>query len=129
MTSALERVPVLTNFRMDSRQRLCLLLVGLTELHRRLKMAVHASRAQRIIGQQHCSGLARDELEPYLAHRLRLAGCELPLLEPSAIEVLFQSSRGKSTCLAHFAHTANALAQARSVSGEHLEQACTELQC
>ena len=116
---------------MDSQQHLCLLLVGLTELHRRLKMAVHASLAQRIIVQQHVNGLARDELEPYLAHRLRLAGCELPLFEPPAIETLFQASRGlprEVNRLAHFALTAAALAQTRSVSGEHLEQACAELQ-
>ena len=114
----MEHVPSVTNFRMDSQQRLCLLLVGLTELHRRLKMAVHAS-------------LARDELEPYLAHRLHLAGCELPLFEPPAIEALFQTSRGlplEVNRLAHLAHTGAALAQTRSVSGEHLEQACAELQ-
>ena len=127
----LEDLRLLTNFRMDSQQHLCLLLVGLTELHRRLKMAVHASLAQRIIVQQHVNGLAHDELEPYLAHRLRLAGCELPLFEPPAIEALFQASRGlprEVNRLAHFALTAAALAQTRSVSGEHLEQACAELQ-
>ena len=41
----MERVPFVTNFRMASQQHPCLLLVGLTELHRRLKMAVHASLA------------------------------------------------------------------------------------
>ena len=34
---------------MDSENRLCLLLVGLTELRRRLAMAVHESLSQRLV--------------------------------------------------------------------------------
>jgi general secretion pathway protein A len=44
----LEDLRLLTNYQMDSENRLCLLLVGLTELRRRLSMAVHESLAQRV---------------------------------------------------------------------------------
>ena len=84
----LEDLRLLTNFKMDAEHRLCLLLVGLTELRRRLSMAVHASLAQRLVVRQHLAGLERDELEAYLAHRLKLAGCQLPLFEPPALEAL-----------------------------------------
>lgn len=85
----LEDLRLLTNYNMDSDNRLCLLLVGLTELRRRLGMAVHESLAQRIVVRYHLSGLSRDELPEYLLHRLKLAGCELPLFEPPAVEALF----------------------------------------
>ncbi len=126
----LEDLRLLTNFDMDSEHRLCLLLVGLTELRRRLSMGVHKSLAQRLLVRPHLAGLDRDELEPYLAHRLALAGCQLPLFEPPALEALFQASRGLPRTvnrLAHYALLAAALDQARAVSAEHLEHACQEL--
>ena len=80
----LEDLRLLCNYDMDSDNRLCLLLVGLTELRRRLAMAVHESLAQRLIVRHHIKGLDRDELDAYLSHRLHLAGCELPLFFGSA---------------------------------------------
>jgi len=126
----LEDLRLLTNYEMDSENRLCLLLVALTELQRRLRMAVHESLEQRIVVRHHLSGLTREELPDYLAHRLRLAGCELPLFEPSAVEALFQATRGmprKINRLAHYALSAAALAKAKTVSIEHLETALEEL--
>ena len=102
----LEDLRLLTNYQMDSENRLCLLLVGLTELRRRLAMAVHESLAQRIVVRYHLAGLTREELPEYLTHRLRLAGCELPLFEPPAVEALFQATQGmprKVNRLAHYA--------------------------
>src|SRR5574342_739013 len=42
----LEDLRLLTNYAMDAERRLCLLLVGLPELRRRLSMAVHESLTQ-----------------------------------------------------------------------------------
>ena len=55
----LEDLRLLTNFAMDAEQRLCLLLVGLTELRRRLAMAVHESLHQRLVVRHHIGGLDR----------------------------------------------------------------------
>jgi len=126
----LEDLRLLTNYEMDSQNRLCLLLVGLTELRRRLSMAVHESLAQRIVVRVHLAGLSREELPDYLVHRLRLAGCELPLFEPSAVEALFQATQGmprKVNRLAHYALTGAAIAKAKTVSIEHLQTALEEL--
>jgi type II secretory pathway predicted ATPase ExeA len=126
----LEDLRLLTNYQMDSENRLCLLLVGLTELRRRLSMAVHESLAQRIVVRHHLSGLMREEVPAYLDHRLRLAGCELPLFEPAAMEALFQATQGmprKVNRLAHYALTSAALAQARQVSAEHVQAAREEV--
>jgi type II secretory pathway predicted ATPase ExeA len=126
----LEDLRLLTNYEMDSENRLCLLFVGLTELRRRLSMAVHESLAQRIVVRHHLTGLTREELSEYLTHRLRLAGCELPLFEPPAIEALFQATQGlprKVNRLAHYALSAAAIAKAHSVSAEHLQAALEEV--
>lgn len=126
----LEDLRLLTNYEMDSENRLCLLLVGLTELRRRLSMAVHESLAQRIVVRHHLTGLTREELPHYLAHRLQLAGCELPLFEPPAIEALFQATQGmprKVNRLAHYALSAAAIAKAKQVTSEHVQAAREEV--
>jgi general secretion pathway protein A len=104
---------------------------GLTELRRRLSMAVHESLAQCIVVRYHLAGFAREELPAYLTHRLRLAGCELPLFEPPAVEALFQATQGrlrKANRLAHYALTSAALNKAKSVSSEHVQSALEEIQ-
>jgi len=126
----LEDLRLLTNYEMDSQNRLCLLLVGLTELRRRLGMAVHESLAQRVVVRYHLAGLAREELPEYLAHRLRLAACELPLFEPSAVEALFQATQGmprKVNRLAHYALTSAALSKTKTVSIDHVQAALEEI--
>ena len=127
----LEDLRLLTNYVMDSEPRLCLLLVGLSELRRRMAMAVHESLTQRIVVQLHLTGLARDELADYLAHRLRLAGTTVALFEPTAQEALYQASHGlprRINRIAHYALSAAALANSRLVSAEHLHSAVEELQ-
>ena len=124
----LEDLRLLTSFEMDSEPRLCLLLVGLTELQRRLRMAAHAALNQRIVVRQQLGGLCRNELENYLRQRLQRAGCELPLLEP---EALYQAARGlprQVNRLAHYALAAAALDDARTVSAAHFERARGEVQ-
>jgi type II secretory pathway predicted ATPase ExeA len=127
----LEDLRLLTNFAMDAERRLCLLLVALTELRRRLTMAVHESLAQRIVVRYHLAGLTRDELPAYLAHRLHLAGCTLPVFEPAAVEALFQATQGlprKINRVAHYALSAAALAKLRQVSADHIQIALDEIQ-
>ena len=126
----LEDLRLLTNFQMDAERRLCMLLVGLTELRRRLSMAVHESLSQRLVVRHHIGSLGRDEIDGYLAHRLRLAGSELPLFDPPAVEALFQASRGlprQINRIAHYALSAAAVAKARTVDAEHMQRAVDEL--
>lgn len=127
----LEELRLLTNFRMDSERRLVLLLTGLTELRRRLTMAVHESLAQRIVVRCHLPGLERDEAEAYVAHRMRLAGADVPLFEKNAIEAIFDLARGvprKVDTFAHHALHAAAVDKARQVTLEHVHQAREDLE-
>ena len=126
----LEDLRLLTNYDMDSQNRLCLVLVGQAELRRRLSMSVHEALNQRVVVRYHVTGLSRDELQPYLAHQLKLAGTELPVFEPAAVEALFQSTNGlprKVNSLAHHALLAAALAKSRTVSAEHVQAALPEV--
>ncbi|MBI5918100.1 MAG: AAA family ATPase [Nitrosomonadales bacterium] len=126
----LEDLRLLTNYDMDSNDRLTLILVGQAELRRRLSMAVHEALCQRIIVRHHLRGLTRDELTPYLSHLLHLAGCDIPLFEPPALEAIFQATNGlprKVNLLAHYALNAAALANAKIVTAEHVQAALPEI--
>lgn len=126
----LEDLRLLTNYAMDSENRLALLLIGQPELRRRLSLTVHEALSQRITVRHHLGGLTRDDLEPYLAHLLALAGTELPLFEPAALEALYQATQGlprKINQYAHHALVAAALAKARTVSADHVEAAMEEV--
>jgi len=129
-SDVLEDLRLLTNYAMDSDNRLCLVLVGHPELRRRLGMAVHEALAQRVVVRAHVSGLTREELGPYLRHLLRLAGTELELFEPAAQEAIFQAASGlprKVNLLAHHALLAAALARAKTVTTEHVQSAMAEV--
>jgi type II secretory pathway predicted ATPase ExeA len=120
----------LTNYAMDSDNRMCLLLIGQAELRRRLRMAVHEAFNQRVVVRHHHVGLTVDEVGPYLAHLLRLAGTELPLFEPPAQEAIFQATGGRPrmiNLLAHHALSAAALARAKSVTDDHIAAALPEV--
>lgn len=126
----LEDLRLLTNYKMDAENRLCLLLLGQTEIRRRLQMAVHEALNQRIVVRYHLPPLSREEVPAYLTHRLRRAGTELSLFEPAAHEALFQATGGlprKLNSLAHHALLAAALARARSVSADHVQAAMPEV--
>ncbi len=126
----LEDLRLLTNYAMDSENRLALLLIGQGELRRRLSLTVHEAFSQRITVRHHLGGLGRNDLEPYLQHLLRLAGTELSLFEPPALEALYQATQGlprKINQHAHHALIAAALAKAKTVGAEHVEAAMEEV--
>jgi type II secretory pathway predicted ATPase ExeA len=128
-SDVLEDLRLLTNYKMDSENRLCMLFIGQPELRRRLSMAAHEALSQRIVVRYHMPSLSRDELPAYLAHLLRLCGSELPLFEPSAMEAIYQATSGlprKVNLLAHHALMAAALAKQKAVSSDHVQAAMAE---
>ncbi len=129
-SDVLEDLRLLTNYAMDSENRLALLLIGQAELRRRLSMAVHEALSQRTTVRHHLPGLTRDEIEPYLNHLLRLAGTELPLFEPAALEALHQATQGlprKVNLYAHHALIAAAVTNQKTVSANHVQIAMEEV--
>ena len=92
--AALEQLPLLLNFDMDSSRLLTLLLVGQPLLRRTLSLQMHEPLRQRIAVQYHLEGLSREELDAYLAHQLKAAGCMQPLFDDTARQALYQATKG-----------------------------------
>ena len=119
----LEDLRLLTNYQMDAEPRLCLLLLGQTELRRRLTMTV-------LVVRYHMAALTREELAGYLTHRLRLASAEVPLFDPSAQEAIYQATGGlprKINLLAHHTLLAAALTRAKLATADHVQAALPEV--
>jgi len=129
-SDVLDELRMLTNYAMDSENRLCLLLVAQPELRRRVAMAAHEALNQRIVVRAHMKGLERNELDAYFSHLLKAAGTQLQLFEPDAQEAIFQATSGlprKLNLLAHHALCAAALAGDKAVTAEHVESAAPEV--
>jgi general secretion pathway protein A len=91
---ALEQLPLLLNFDMDSSHYLTLLLVGEPLLRRTLSLQMHEPLRQRIAVQYHLDGLSREELDAYLVQQLKAAGVTQPLLDETARQALYQATKG-----------------------------------
>jgi type II secretory pathway predicted ATPase ExeA len=113
---ALEHLPLLLNFDMDSSRYLTVLLVGQPLLRRTLSLQMHEPLRQRIAVQYHLDGLSRDELDAYLAHQLKVAGCGQPLFDDTARQALYQATKGILRKVNKLAVTALRLAAARKAS-------------
>ena len=111
--SALELLPLLLNFEMDSAHYLTLLLVGQPLLRRTLSLQMHEAMRQRIAVHFHLEGLARQELDAYLDQQLKTAGVLDPLFDDPARQVLYQATKGVLRKINNLCLTALHLAAAR----------------
>lgn len=128
-SQVLEELRLLTNYAMDSENRLCLLLCGQSELRRRVAMAVHEPLNQRSVVRYHLGALGPEESTAYASHLLKRAGTELPLFEPQALAALHQASSGlprKFNLYAHHALIAAAAAKDKCATAEHVQVALKE---
>jgi type II secretory pathway predicted ATPase ExeA len=114
--AALEQLPLLLNFEMDSSHYLSLLLVGQPLLRRTLSLQMHEALRQRIAVHYHLEGLSREELDTYLAHQLKAAGIHQPLFDDTATQALYQATKGILRKVNKLAATALRLAALRKSS-------------
>ena len=91
---ALEQLPLLLNFEMDSARYLTLLLIGHPLLRRTLSLQMHEPLRQRIGVHYHMEGLTREELDAYLAQQLKASGVTQPLFDDTARQGLYQATNG-----------------------------------
>ena len=112
---ALEQLPLLLNFDMDSSHYLTLLLIGEPLLRRTLSLQMHEPLRQRIAVQYHLDGLSREELDGYLAQQLKAAGVGQPLFDETARQALYQATKGILRKVNKLALTALCLAAARKL--------------
>jgi len=91
----LEDLRMIFNFKMDSENPFIAVIAGNTNIRRKLQLAVNQALRQRIVGNYHMSGLARDEIRGYISSRLELAGAaDINVFSDAALESVFTSTGG-----------------------------------
>ncbi len=91
----LEAVRLLTNLETEKRKLLHVVMFGQPELDARLAERSIRQLLQRISFQYRLSGLAKDEVGAYIAHRLAVAGCSRKsVFSDAAVAALHDGSRG-----------------------------------
>lgn len=89
-----EELRLLTNFQLDDRNLLALVLIGQTELKDRLDRRQYRALRQRIGMQFHLGPLDGEETQEYVKHRVRIAGREAQLFNEQAVALLFEHAGG-----------------------------------
>jgi type II secretory pathway predicted ATPase ExeA len=89
-----EEIRLLTNFQLDNTNLISLILVGQTDLRRRLNHKVYLPLRQRIGLFYHLGPLTENEIKGYIEHRLRISGMEEPLFTEGSLKLLYQYSCG-----------------------------------
>ncbi len=112
---ALEQLPLLLNFEMDSSRYLTLLLIGQPLLRRTLSLQIHEALRQRIGVHYHLEGLTREELDVYLTQQLKASGVAQPLFDETARQGLYQVTKGIPRKVNKLALTALRLAAERKL--------------
>jgi type II secretory pathway predicted ATPase ExeA len=113
---ALEQLPLLLNFDMDSSRLLTLLLIGQPLLRRTLSLQMHEALRQRVSTNYHLEGLTRDELDAYLTQHLKAAGVTVALFDDTARQGLYQATKGIPRKVNKLAMTALRLAAERQAA-------------
>lgn len=129
-SDVLEELRILTNYEMDSKNRLCLALIGHPELRRRITMAVHESLNQRVVVRHQMGSLTLAETTNYLQHQLEMVGTQLPIFDKASVLAIHHSTSGllrKVNFLAHHALNAAAALGSQVVTAEIVEVATPEV--
>ena len=103
----MEALRLLTNLETEKRKLLQIVLFGQPELNRKLEQESIRQLAQRITFHYHLGPLGRDDLDYYIAHRLRVAGHDgARLFSAGAIARLYRASGGIPRLVNILAHKA-----------------------
>lgn len=123
----LEEIRLLTNLETARHKLLQIVLFGQPELNAHLEQNSIRQLAQRITFHYHLGPLSRDDMEYYLAHRLRVAGYTGGrLFSRAAIKGLYKASGGIPRLINIMSNKALMLAYGegkQQVSGRHVKLA------
>ena len=126
----LEALRLLTNLETEKRKLLQVILFGQPELDQKLEGESVRQLKQRITFQYRLTALRRDEVDQYLAHRLRVAGFHGDrLFNPLAAHLVHRWSGGVPRLINIIAHKAMLLAfgeGAQRVRPAHVRQAVAD---
>ena len=122
----LDMLRIVTNFEMDSRLVLSVLLAGQTSLRALLRHEAHQGIAGRLA---HIAGLrllCREESQSYIAHRCTIAGAGAVPMDAGAIDGIYEIARGNLRATDQLALKALEFAhdgKASMVDANHVAQA------
>lgn len=125
-----DEIRLLTNFQLDDRNLLSVVLMGQPELRRRLAHHAYEPLRQRIGMQYALKPLSQIETGEYLDFRLAVAGGEPGLFLPEAVDLLYRFSAGVPRRINHIASLALLEGfgrEARQIGPEILEAILSEL--
>ena len=108
-----EEIRLLTNFQLDDRNLIAIVLVGQPELRDRLRHRTYRALTQRFGVSFHIVPLSVEDTRAYLAHRLAVAGAERTLFTVEAMGRLHAATDGVPRLLNHVATQALVEAMAR----------------
>jgi type II secretory pathway predicted ATPase ExeA len=108
-----EEIRLLTNFQLDDRNLIAVVLVGQPELRQRLRHRTYRALTQRFGVSFEIVPLSVEDTRAYVAHRLAVAGGERTLFTEDAIERLHAGTGGVPRLLNHVATQALVEAMAR----------------
>ena len=124
-------LPAFLNFAFDSRDMLCIWLVGHPVLAQTLARAPYAALASRIAAQVKLKPVdERERFTQLVTHGLKVAGCPHTLMSDSGMELLRAASKGLPRQAGRVLRTAMRLAMQRGVNhlpDELLQLAIEEL--
>lgn len=98
-----EEIRLLTNFQLDERNLISILLVGQPELRQRLRHSSYRALTQRIGAHFDLRPLTLQEALEYVQHRLQVAGATRTIFDRAAVERLHAASGGVPRVLNHLA--------------------------
>lgn len=126
----LEALRLLTNLETAKRKLLQIVLFGQPELDRNLALDSIRQLAQRITFHYHLGPLSKDDLDYYIAHRLRVAGSSgARLFSRGAVGKLYKSSGGVPRLVNILAHKALMLCYGegrQEVGKQHVSEAARD---
>lgn len=89
-----EEIRLLTNFQLDDRNLIAIVLIGQPELRDRLRHRSYRALTQRIGSHIHLTPLTPADTAGYVRHRVKVAGGDRSLFSDEAIQVLHRASGG-----------------------------------
>lgn len=113
--TTLGHLHVLANFGWDALPLLSLVLVGLPELHDRLRLGIHRSLLSRISLCVELKPTSPDQTAAYVRQRVAAAGGRAELFAPDALAVLHELTGGLLRSVDTVAEAALALAAERDL--------------
>lgn len=96
-------IRILTNFEMDSRLVVSIILAGQSPL---TKILQHPRLEEVTRRLDYCGGLrllSREESVQYIRHRCRIAGCAEPPFDSTSLETVFEMAHGNLRATDHLA--------------------------